>query len=388
MKDLLFLATAYLFRNWGKSLTLITCLGVCVFLPITVSGLVRLFEEEMDSRAQSTPLVLGKDGSRFDLVLHALHFRTEAPGTIKTKLAEELSDEGLARVIPLFGGYAARGYPVVATTLAYFDFRDLSFAEGTPPLFLGDCVLGAEVADALGIGPGDRLFTDSQNVFNLAGAQPVNLRVTGVLDPSGSSDDQAVFTHLGTGWLLAGFGHGHDDVTSGSANVLTEEEGNVTVGAAISTHLEVTRENILSFHIHGEDQSLPLSALILVPKDERATAILRGRFDDPDDGVQVLRPASVVAELLGMVARVKRFFDLHHLFLIGISTAFLFLVFILSARLRRDEFATMSDLGASRGSIVALQMIEGLVLFALGSLVAVLASRLVLSLASGGVLFS
>ncbi len=385
MNDLLFLAAAYLKRNWGKSLTLLACLGVCVFLPLTVSGLVGLFEREMGSRAENTPLVLGREGSRFDLVLHALHFTAEAPGTVGNAVKEDLMAEGLARVVPLFAGQTARGYPVVATTLDYFDFRELSVAEGTPPLFLGDCVVGAEVAAALGLAPGDRLFTDPENVFNLAGAQPVNLRITGVLAPTGSSDDRAVFTHLMTGWLVAGFGHGHEDVVGGDAapNVIEEAAGNVTVGAAIGMHLEVTRENIDTFHRHGDDRLLPLTALLLEPVDDRAAAILRGRFDASADGLQILRPTTVVGELLGMVARIKQFFDLHHVFLIAISAAFLLLVFILSARLRRAEFATMSDLGASRGSVAALQVIELLVLLALGTLLAVAASRTVLHFASG-----
>ena len=87
----------------------------------------------------------------------------------------------------------ARGFPIVGTTLDYFAFRQLQIRHGTTLIRLGDCVLGAGVARKLGLEPGDRLLSDPENVFDIAGAYPLNMRVVGVLDDSHAPDDNAVF---------------------------------------------------------------------------------------------------------------------------------------------------------------------------------------------------
>src|SRR5690606_26661319 len=103
------------------------------------------------------------------------------------------------------------------TSLDYFEFRTLRQREGTLPLMLGDCVVGAEVAQALGLHPGDALVSDPENVFNLAGAYPLKMHVAGVLEPRATDDDRAVFVDIKTAWVIAGLGHGHQDMTQAPA---------------------------------------------------------------------------------------------------------------------------------------------------------------------------
>ena len=373
MKHVWFLAWQSLRFNRLQSAILIIGLAVPLYLPLTVNGLVSRYQTGLLRRAVTTPLVAGGLGSRFDLVLHTLYFRGNVPRLLRMGDVQAMRATGYALPIPLYVRYTARHAPVVGTTLDYFSFRQLRLARGEQLLELGDCVLGAEVAASLNLAPGDRLMTDPENVFDIAGSYPVKLRVMGVLEPAGTPDDRAVFVDLKTAWLIGGLAHGHADVTDTNADasiILERGSTNVAANAALVEFTEVTPTNISSFHFHGEPADFPVSAVIPVPNDEKSATLLRGRYQGPEATVQILVPSSVVEELLGLVFRIKRYFDANAA-LVGVATAlFVLLVVLLSLRLRRPEMETLFRLGCARGLIARLVAAE---LAAVGAVSLVLA---------------
>ena len=361
MKQVWFLAWQSLRFNRLQSVILIFGLAVTLYLPLAVNGLVARYQTGLLQRAATTPLVAGGLGSRFDLVLHALYFRGRVPRLLKMADVEAIRDTGYAQPIPLYARYTARRAPIVGTTLDYFTFRQLRLARGQQLLELGDCVLGAEVAAALNLAPGGRLMTDPENLFDIAGSYPVNLRVMGVLAPARTPDDGAVFVDLKTAWLIEGLAHGHSDITGTNADasvVLSRNATNVTANAALVEFTEVTPENISSFHFHGDPADFPVSAVLPVAKDERSAALLRGRYQGPEATVQILAARSVVEELLGLVFRIKRFFDANAALVAAATSLFLLLVVMLSLRLRRPEMDTMFRLGCARGLMARLVAAE------------------------------
>ncbi len=371
MTRLLPLIGRYLIHNKGKTVILLVCLTAALYLPLTTHWLVGLLQTEMVERAQSTPVVIGPQGSRFDLVLHALYFETESPGTLPRGASDIVRETGYATPIPLFIRHRARGHPIVGTTLEYFPFRGLEVAAGHLPTRLGDCVVGWEVARRLGIGPGDRLLSDPENVFDLGGAYPLDMRVTGVLERARSPDDRAVFVDLGTSWIIEGIGHGHGDVAaSDPEDILERREEGVVASAALPTHTRITPDNIDTFHFHGDPTGFPLTALIAAPRDERAATLLLGRYVGDDAQFQALRPLEITEELLGMVIQLKRFFDAHHMIMAGVVTLFVVLVMLLSLRLRRREVETLFHLGCGRGTIMVLQAGELIILVVISGVLA------------------
>jgi len=352
MKHVWFLAWQSLRFNRLQSVIVIIGLAVPLYLPLTVNGLVARYQSGLLQRAATTPLVAGGLGSRFDLVLHALYFRGKVPRLLRMADVEAVRDTGYAAPIPLYVRYTARRAPIVGTTLDYFTFRRLRLARGEPLLELGDCVLGAEVAASLKLAPGDRLMTDPENVFDIAGSYPVKLRVMGILAATGTPDDAVVFVDLKTAWLGDGLAHGHSDVTGTNVDesvVLNRASTNVTANAALVEFTEVTTQTLSTFHFHGDPAEFPVSAVILAAKDEKSATLLRGRYQGPEATAQILASRSVVEELLGLVFRIKRFFDANAV-LVGVATAlFLLLVVLLSLRLRRPEMETLFRLGCARG---------------------------------------
>lgn len=371
MNNVLFLALRYLRFNKIKTVIMVFSVAVAVFLPLVVNLLVRDYQRDLLARANATPLIAGAPGSRLDLVLHALYFRGKPAHDLTMGDVAAINQSGLALGIPLLEKYTARGFPIVGTALEYFKFRGLRVAQGESLTRVADCVLGAAVAEELGLKPGDKLMSDPENVFDLAGSYPVNLHVTGILGPTGTADDGAIFTDYKTCWIISGIMHGHGDVTNLNANVLLgRQSNNVAVSDAVVPFQEITDENIILFHTHGDESTFPVSAILVVPHDTKCATILRGRYEDPKATVQLLVPKQVISETLDLVFRVKRFFDAQAL-LVGVATGLLLaLVVLLSLRLRRGEMETMFKIGCARWMVFGMQATEVIIVVALGVLVA------------------
>jgi putative ABC transport system permease protein len=331
MTDALYLAWRYLAYHKVKTAILVTSITLIVFLPVGLRVLVRQSEEQLTARAAATPLLVGAKGSPLELALNSLYFEGDVPETMRYVQAIRVDTSGLALAIPLYVRFEAQGHPIVGTTLEYFDFRGLGIAAGSGLTMLGDCVLGARVAEVLGVGPGDRVISSPESVFDLAGVYPLRMHVRGVLEFSDSPDDLAIFVDIKTAWVIEGLVHGHVDLSTPEATtqVLQRDSTNVVGNASVVQYQEITADNLSEFHFHGDQGEYPITAVIAVPPDQRAGTILRGRYSSPDDLVQIIEPTAVIDELLDMVLTVQTFV-IAAVVVVGISTlATAILVFML-----------------------------------------------------------
>ena len=313
---------------------------------------MRTAERQLRSRAESTPLVAGPKGSETDLMLSALHFRQGAAEALHLRACDEIRDTGLVEAIPLHLRFRAQGAPIVGTELEYFDFRHLKVAEGRMITRLGDCVVGARVAREKNLHPGGAVYSSPEQVFDIAGVYPLKMRVTGVLAPSGTTDDEAVFVDIKTTWLIQGLGHGHDDLVKpeNAGAVLTKKEGEVVANASVRMFNEVTDANVASFHFHGDEADFPIHAMIVLPHDAKSEAIVAGRYQGNKD-VQIIRPKDVLEGLLGALFKVEGMVIAALTLVAGAAGAVAALVFGLSFRMRQREFATLAEVGVGQGTL-------------------------------------
>lgn len=360
MRDSFYLAWRYLLWNKARSLTLVACVTLVAVLPLALELLLTESERQLSSRAQTTPLMLGARGSALDLVMNGLYFDSEVPELISMAAVDELEQTGLAMPIPLYVRFKARSFPIVGTTLDYFGFRGLDIAQGRSLALLGECVIGREVAESLGLGPGDHLLSSPETLFDLASVYPLRMKVVGVLAPTQSSDDRAVFVDLKTSWVVQGLVHGHKGIDSktDAGLIIDDTDDNLVVSAKLVEYTEITQDNIDSFHFHGDASSYPISGVITVPDDQRAGTILRGRYLEGAGDYQLVVPAKVIDGLLENIFRIKNVLDAVIL-VVGVATVLaLVLVFSLSIRLRQSEILTVFRIGGSRGTIVRLVAAE------------------------------
>jgi len=360
MIDSVYIAWRYVTFNKVRTATLIACVTLIAVLPLTLEVLLAESERQLLSRADSTPLLLGAKGSALDLAMNALYFDNQVPELISMAAVDEIADSGLATPIPLYVRFKARQFPIVGTTLDYFDFRQLAIAQGRQLALLGEAVIGADVADQLGITAGDSLLSSPETVFDLAGVYPLKMRVVGILQRSHTADDLAVFVDVKTTWVVQGLVHGHADLSrSNDATVIIDRtDANVVANARLVEYTEITERNIDSFHFHGDPAQYPLSGIIVVPDDDKSGTILRGRYLAGESPHQLVVPETVIDGLLANIFRIKNVLDAV-IFVVGIATALaLTLVFALSIRLRQREISTLFRLGGSRSTIARLLIAE------------------------------
>jgi len=369
MIDSFYIAWRYVAFNKIRTATLIACVTLIAILPLTLELLLTESEQQLLSRAESTPLLLGARGSALDLVMNGLYFDDEIPELVSMAAVNELEDSGLAMPIPLYVRFNARRFPIVGTTLDYFDFRGLTIEQGRQLALLGEAVIGAEVAGRLDIAAGDSLVSSPETVFDLAGIYPLKMPVVGVLKRSYTPDDLAVFVDVKTAWVVQGLVHGHEDLarSEDASVVIDRTDSNVVASARLVEYTEITEENVDSFHVHGEPDQYPLSAVIVIPNDDKSAAILRGRYQESERLHQLVVPGTVIDGLLANIFRIKNLLDAV-IFIVAIATALaLTLVFTLSIRLRQREFQTVFRIGGSRLTIVRLLVSEIAIIMAVSA---------------------
>ena len=355
MSGALFLGWRYLAHHRFKSGILIASITLMLFLPAATRLLVEDSAVALTARADVTPLILGARGSELELVLNTLYFHAESPVEIDNKTLIEAQSTGLAGFIPIHSRFHSQGAPIVGTSLDYFDFRGLNIADGRQMGLLGECVIGANVAARLGLGPGDSIVSSPETVFDIAGVYPLKMAIAGVLDAAGTADDDAVFVDVRTSWIIQGLGHGHTDLAEPEAGaaVLSRRDNVVTANASLTQYAEITPENISAFHFHGSDETFPLTSIIAVPPDQKNATLLRGRYHD-NELLQLVLPGKVLDDLLETVFAVQNYVILGLAILSLATVAVITLVFLLSQQLRKGEFHTLSRIGASRGYILVL----------------------------------
>ncbi|MFY9252478.1 MAG: ABC transporter permease [Fuerstiella sp.] len=380
----LYLATRSLWWFRGRAITIMLCLALTLWLPITVRLLLNQFKAEIVKRADATPLIIGSRGSQIDLALHALYFDSVSPDLTSMSEAAYIQETGFAVPIPVHIAYRTQstnnvdGVPIVGTTVEYFEFRKLSLQSGEGLAILGDCVVGSNVARKMNLQPGDRILSAPKNAFNLAGDYPLRMNIVGVLAPAHSPDDDAVFVDIKTAWIIDGIGHGHQDLTAADVDqdiLLDKTDQSVTASAAVLPYTEITAKNVNSFHFHGDESTFPVSAIIAVPHSRKDQTLLLGRYaSDRSELAQCVKPAKVVEDLLSIVFRVERLIWISSLMSAIVTALLLGLVLLLSIRLREAEMRTMHKLGCSQFTIITLVGTEMAILSLAGLSLAIIAA--------------
>jgi len=368
VRDVLYLAWRYLAYNRIKTAILVFAIMLIVYLPVGLNVLVNRSAAHLTARAEVTPLLVGAKGSPLELTLNSLYFESDTPEIMRYREVNRIAESELADPIPLYVRFRARDYPIVGTTIDYFQFRGLPATAGRFMAVLGDCVLGATVAEDLGLQPGSTIVSSPESVFDLAGVYPLKMHVVGVLGPSFGPDDRAIFVDIKTAWIMEGLGHGHQDLDrpEAASGVLAREGNRITANASLVQYNEITAENMDSFHFHGDLGHYPISAIIAVPHDTRSSVILQGRYESADEPSQIVRPIMVLNDLLATILTIRSFV-VAAMLIVGLGTAATaVLVFLLSLRLRRRELLTLSKIGGARGRIATVLAAEVFVVLVLG----------------------
>ncbi|OZM55944.1 hypothetical protein CIB95_14875 [Lottiidibacillus patelloidae] len=312
-----------------KTNTIFTAIAIMIAAALVFSVMM-IFEgldKGIKDQAGSYDIVVGAEGSPMQLTLNSLLYFDKPLGNVPYSLYEELrDDERVLRVVPIALGDSYESYPVIGTTLEFFQpFREglqerFSLAEGSYFKSTYEVVIGASVARELDLQVGDH-FHSSHGFEGNNEHDEMEYIVTGILEPVGSADDKGIFTSIESVW------HAHEEETGEEAH--TEE--------------------------HEDEKEV--TAILVKPQMLGFAPGLKEEIDKKNE-MQAVYPVIMFRQLLETFSIGKQIAML--LATISIFMAVLFIVFAVlgSMNQRRGETMILRSLGVPRYKIATNILIE------------------------------
>jgi putative ABC transport system permease protein len=317
----------------------LTTVSIALGVSLVVASvlLARGIKEGFIAGATDYNLVVGTKGSPTQLVLSVV-FRMDlaTPNIEYTTYRSLKQDPRVETVVPIGLGDAYRGFRYVATEGAYFaplPWRRKTFALAAGRVFADDplseptyeALLGAEAARSTGLQIGDRFYEGEEMA-------EYPLTVVGVLRPTHSADDRAIFLSLPSYWGM----------------------NEVARGATIK----------------------PITAVLIRPKRMSDLPSLHRELNLAAE-TQAVLPSGVLLTIFNMMAVAE---DVLKMILAIVGVIVLLYVFVSmysAAMERRREIATMRALGARRTTILGIVLAESALLAAMGGIGGIVAGHVV-----------
>lgn len=211
MTALLVIAARSAWNRRGTLALVMLCIALATALLLGLERLRTDIRSSFSQAVSGTDLVVGARTGPVQLMLYAVFRVGGATHDIRMDSLQALATHrAVAWLVPIALGDSHRGFPVLGSTPAYFEHfaygdrqrlvlaRGRAFAGTLDGLY--EAVLGAEVADALGYAPGQRL-TLSHGMTPLPGDLSVEhadkpFTVVGVLARTGTPVDRTVHVSL------------------------------------------------------------------------------------------------------------------------------------------------------------------------------------------------
>ncbi len=361
-------------RNRLLTTTLtVLSIALSVTLLVGVENVRAGMRESFSQTISQTDLIVGARGGSVQLLLYSVFGMGSPTNSLSWETYERIRNHpAVAWTIPYSLGDSHRGYRVIGTTDDFYQHyrfregRSVVFATGRAPTEDDEVAVGAEVARTLGYSVGGQVelshglgsmsfITHDQNPFE----------IVGVLEPTFTPIDRAVYV------TLEGIEAIHEAFDAGAVP-------SIGFGPAPSPEVAIATEadhghegaDITSFFVGTRSRidALQLQREINTFEDEPLTAILPGialaemwrTVGYAEDALKIVTAFVVVIGLLGMI--------------VSLYT---------SLNERRREMAILRAIGARRGRIVSLLVLESGLLAVMGSVIGVALVYLFLMVGQG-----
>ncbi|PZQ73146.1 MAG: peptide ABC transporter permease [Variovorax paradoxus] len=341
-------------RRFTLSLTVLS-IALATLLLLGVERIRTELRENFASAVSGTDLIVGARTGSTQLLLYSVFHIGSATNNISWKSVQALeAHKGVAWVVPLSLGDSHRGFPVVATTPAYFDHvrrGEQLLAEGKVFSGLFDAVVGADVAEQLGyhVGKQITLAHGSGELTPEHADKPFT--VVGILRRTGTPIDRTV--HIGLEAMEA---------------IHLE-----WVGGAPMPGVKISAEQVRKFDLTPKNVT---AALVGLKNRAAVFAVQRWVSTYPEEPLMGILPGVALDELWQVIGVGEKAL-LAMSGLVGIvSLAGLVSVVMAGLNERRRELAVLRAVGASLRHVLALLALEGAIVTVLGVLLGALLAAL------------
>ncbi|QKK01344.1 MAG: ABC transporter permease [Pseudomonadota bacterium] len=295
-------------RAFAVSLTVVT-IALSIALLVMVEQLRSEVREGFYRSVSGTDLIVGARTAPVQLLLYSVFGIGSPTNNLSWESYRELAGRpGVDWTIPMSLGDSHRGYRVVGTTTALFEYfrygdrQSLEFSAGEPFEDLYDVVIGHQVARRLGYGTGMRLaLAHGGGNVSLQGHDDHPFTVSAVLAPTGTPVDHTLYISLAA----------HEAIHIGWESGVRRPGGGLDPDQARRRADELVPDSITAALIGLETRAavFGLQREINEYRDEALTAIMPGitlqqLWRITGVAEQVLRVVAamvVIAGLLGML---------------------------------------------------------------------------------------
>ncbi len=344
------MAWQYLKFRWLVSLLTIFGISTGVALVCAVLALRHESERALSRDAGLYDLVAGGKGSPLQLVLSSVYHLDSPTGNIPYKEYERIrSDPRVEWAAPIGLGDNYLGYRIIGTEKHFFDLPDregnlfFELAEGDVFQDRFDVVLGSQVAQASGLEIGDSFF-GTHGLIEVAGAEvhrDFPYRVSGILAPSGTAQDRAIFGTLKSVWEI----HETEDLL----------------------HSAIQGSAIMADHKTRE------TTAILVRLETPGLRLwMADEIREGTDGIAAIPINEIMRFQQGILGPVQQILLAIAGVVVAVSCLTVLITLHQAAERRRRDIAILRSLGAYRREVAILVFAEGLLLTGGGILLGLL----------------
>ena len=351
--------------------SILTTISVALGVALTIS-IIALRDSARASyleTARGYDVIVGPThGSPLQIVLNTMFHVGDAGGTIPWEAYEEVKqDKRVKYAVPYAVGDKFLGHHVVGTSTDLFDA--LEDGEGTP---LGDdlrgkrfrdgvhfeAVAGAVAAADTGLRIGSTFRVTHGNSFE---EHAEVWKVVGVMRPTGTPADRAIFIPIETFYEIEGHEKGAD------AKKKRREEREKEDGHG---HAHDGEDG----HVHGTKEELGLSAVGLRMISPHPMLRLGYVADirDRRGATQAVLPSDQIRDLFSIVGAVDGIFRVISWLIVVVAAIGILVSLYNTIQGRRREIAILRALGARPRHIFSVIVLEALLLCLLGGLLGLL----------------
>ncbi|QGJ68382.1 ABC-type antimicrobial peptide transport system, permease component [Planctomycetales bacterium 10988] len=370
-------------RGIGSILTILSLSLTVMLVVVTILAYGVLGDYFNRNSQLGYNLLIGAKGSRLQLVMNSVYHLDQPIENVPWDFYEKFTTNGdwgksediqIEHAIPLCLGDSYEGFRVVGTTPEMFDDfyysqdHKYEFADGRnfKQNHFYEAVIGSLVAERLGFKAGDT-FEPTHGVSG-DGIVHDSFEIVGILKPTGTPNDRALFVNMEGFFLLEGHAKLPEDEEETEAADEGESETSETEEAPVGPE----GEPILQPNGGVQPPPLPKSQREVTAILLRAplfSAISLQHEINKGNVAQAVAPMRVIGKLMEEYVKPMRTLLLAMaIFIVGVSSLSVLIGIYNSMAQRKREIAIMRALGARRDLVMVIILCESLILNLAGGL--------------------
>jgi putative ABC transport system permease protein len=348
-------------RAFSSALTAFsTAMGVALVVAVLV--IYGVIYQSFHRSGEGYELIVGAKGSKEQLVLNTVYYLSQPVENIPYSYYEEFTEGRFApdveAAIPICMGHSYQGFRVVGTVpemfekLTYLGGQKYGFAAGgnfqaDHPF---DAVVGAIAAHETNLTVGST-FQAVHGVAEEGGkAHKETFNVVGVLEPTGTPNDRALFVNMDGFYEI----HEHEHAQQESARQ-PEASADPEKQAAQAAHEH-------DEHEHDKNKQVTAILVCINPLPPGRAEVV-AKLVNQGNVAQAAVPVRVIAELFeGIIGKIEGILLIMSVLVVVVAGMGIMVSIYNSMSERRHEIAIMRALGASRLTVMLVILLESILL--------------------------